>query len=206
MTSLRPIREIEVRPEPVQLHARAMDNLRYIRETIESSGQFTAVSGLGAILLGIVGLITTPIAHAQATASSWLLVWLAAAAVAVPLSGWAVIRKTRSAEVSLFIGQGRKFVMGFVPATAAGMLLTVVLYREGLVSLLPGCWLLTYGVGVLTAGMFSVRIIPIMGLSFMVVGAAALFAPPTWADAFMATGFGVLHLAYGIIIARRYGG
>ena len=194
------------RVAPVKLHARAMDNLAYIRETMESSGQFTTLSGLGSILLGVVGLAAAPIASSQPTAERWLVTWLLAAALAVPLGGSAVVRKTRRAEVSLLSGHGRRFVLGFVPAMAAGALVTVALFREGLVHLMPGCWLLMYGTGVLTAGMFSVRIIPLMGFSFMLVGTGALFAPPEWGDSFMAAGFGVIHLSYGIIIARRYGG
>jgi hypothetical protein len=88
----------------------------------------------------------------------------------------------------------------------AGALLTFVLYRAGLVSAIPGMWLLMYGVGVVTAGTFSVKIVPLMGFCFIVIGAAALFSPPSWGNGFMAAGFGGLQITFGIIIARRYGG
>ena len=183
-----------------------MDNLEFIRETMESSGQFTALSGLGSMLLGGVGLTAAPIASSQPTPTRWLVVWLLAAALAIPLAGAAVVRKTRTVDVSLLSGHGRKFVLGFVPAMMVGALVTLALFREGLVYLLPGCWLLLYGLGLVTAGMFSVRIIPLMGCSFMLLGAGALLAAPAWGDALMAGGFGVVHLFYGVIIARRYGG
>jgi hypothetical protein len=88
----------------------------------------------------------------------------------------------------------------------AGAVLTLVLYRHGLFGMMPGVWLLLYGVAVVTGGAFSVKVVPIMGVSFMAMGTAALFCPPAWANGFMAAGFGLLHIAFGIVIARRYGG
>jgi hypothetical protein len=106
----------------------------------------------------------------------------------------------------VFSYSGRRFVLSYVPPLAVGALLTLVLVRAGLHSALPGTWLLLYGTGVVTGGAFSVRVVPIMGLCFMVLGAVALLAPPAWADWLLAVGFGGLHIIFGLIIARRYGG
>jgi hypothetical protein len=88
----------------------------------------------------------------------------------------------------------------------AGAALTLVLYRGGLFELMPGTWLLLYGVSVVTSGAFSVKVVPIMGLCFMALGIIALLSPLAFANWFMAAGFGGLHIAFGIVIARRYGG
>jgi hypothetical protein len=88
----------------------------------------------------------------------------------------------------------------------AGLLLTVAFYQADLVRLLPGAWLLLYGAAVTNAGAFSVRIVPAMGLCFMLCGAGALFSPAAWGNAYMAAGFGGLHLLFGFVIARRHGG
>jgi len=87
-----------------------------------------------------------------------------------------------------------------------GMLLTVLFVERELQAFLPGTWMLLYGTGVVTAGTYSVRIIPVMGAAFMALGACTLFAPPEWATALMMAGFGGLHIVFGTLIARRYGG
>ncbi|HVC20455.1 MAG TPA: hypothetical protein VNE16_10280 [Vicinamibacterales bacterium] len=201
-------------PDPVQdsltdppaLHARAMDNLRFIRDTMERAGSFTAVPGWGGVAMGLTVLAVAPLAALQPTASRWLAVWIAEAVVAVAISSSAVIRKARHGGTSLLAAPAQKFALSLSPPLVAGALLTVVLYRAGLADRLPGIWLLLYGTGVVAGGAFSVRIVPVMGLCFMLAGAAALFGPAAWGTWFMAAGFGGLHVLFGALIAKRYGG
>ena len=193
-------------PEPIALHDRAMDNLRFIRETMERSTSFTAVSGVAGVAMGGIALIAAWAATFQTSPLAWLGVWLGAAALSGAVAFWAMARKARAIEMSLLSGPGRKFVLGFAPPILVGGLLTASLLGGGMVQALPGTWLLLYGTGVVTGGAYSVRSVPLMGAAFMVVGALALFAPPAWGDAFMALGFGVLHIVFGVIIWRKHGG
>jgi hypothetical protein len=187
------------------LSDRAIENLQYIRETMELSGTFTAVSGWGGILMGIVALIAAALAGPQEGGARWLMVWLAAAAISAAAAGLAVVRKARRAGVPLLKGPGRKFALNFAPAILAGAVLTLALYEGGRADLLPGVWLLLYGTAVVAGGAFSVRIIPAMGLTFMILGAIALMLPAL-GGALLIAGFGGMHIVYGTIIARRYGG
>jgi hypothetical protein len=93
-----------------------------------------------------------------------------------------------------------------VPPLAAGMVLTPVFVSMGFGARLPACWLLLYGTAVASGGAFSVRVVPIMGLCFMALGTGAFIAPASAGHWFMAAGFGGLHIVFGIVIARRYGG
>lgn len=192
--------------EPVELHARAMDHLRFIRQTMENAGSFTAAPGWGGVGMGLTGVAAALAASRQPTVEAWMAVWLVAAAVAATLGVWAMARKARAAGSSLGSGPARKFGLSLCPPLLAGMILTVVLYRAGLVAALPGTWLLLYGAGVVTGGAFSVKAVPAMGTCFMALGALALWAPSAWGNWLLAAGFGGLQVVFGIIIIRRYGG
>jgi len=195
-----------IRPEPIPIDVRAADHLRYIRETMESAAEFTAVPGWGGVAMGLTALAAAWLAARQTTPLSWAIVWLAEAFVAVAIAAPAAATKARRANSSLFRGPGRKFVLSFAPPIVVGGFLTLALIQMGIFSALPGVWLLLYGTAIVTGGAFSVRAVPIMGLCLMALGAGSLFAPAAWGNYFMATGFGVVQIAFGFWIALRYGG
>jgi hypothetical protein len=190
----------------VSLNDRAIENLKYIRETMERAGSFTAVPGWGGILMGVSALLTALFSGQFPSRELWFASWLGEAILALAIGGWAMAQKAKASQSTLLDGPGRKFALSLCPGMIAGALLTVVLYRQQLFGLMPGTWLLLYGVSVVTGGAFSVNVVPMMGLCFMGVGTIALFSPFEWANWFMAAGFGVLHIAFGTMIARRYGG
>jgi hypothetical protein len=192
--------------EPVALDDRARDNLRFIRETMERAGSFTAVPGWGGVAIGITALGAATIASREAQPNFWLLIWLGEATVALAIATWTTVSKAREAQTSLFTGPARRFVYSLAPPLFVGALLTVLLLRIGSTGAIPGVWLLLYGTGVVTGGAFSIRIVPLMGLCFIVLGAVALFCPWSWGNAFLAVGFGGFHILFGALIARRYGG
>ncbi len=192
--------------EPIPIDARAADHLRYIRETMENAAEFTAVPGWGGVAMGVTAVVAAFAASRQATPRAWLTVWLIEAFVAVAIAAPAAATKAHRANSALFSGPGRKFLLSFAPPIVVGGLLTVALFLAGIVSALPGVWLLLYGTAIVTGGAFSVRVVPVMGLCLMLLGGAALFAPAIWGDAFMGAGFGVVQIGFGWWIARHYGG
>jgi hypothetical protein len=194
------------RPVLVGLEDRAADNLRFIRETMERAGSFTAVPGWGGVAIGFSALAAAAMASHQPTAAGWIFVWLAEAALATVLAVLTVAHKAHAARVPLFSGPGRKFALGFAPPMIVGALLTAALYRDGDLRLLPGMWLLLYGTAVVSSGSFSVRVVPMMGVCFIALGAAALVSPGSWGNGYMMAGFGGLQILFGLIIAQKYGG
>jgi hypothetical protein len=192
--------------EPVELHAHAMESLRYIRGAMERAGLFTAVPGLGGAIMGSTALVAAWIAGPPRGEARWLEVWAVEAAVALAIGLVAAWEKSRRTRMALISGPGRKFLAGFAPAMTAGVLLTAALWQAGAVAFLPGAWLLLYGVAAVSGGAWSVRVVPLMGACFMALGAAALWMPAGFGNLFLAAGFGGLHIVFGAVIAIKYGG
>jgi len=188
------------------MHARAMDNLRFIRETMERAGTFTAVSGWGEVVIGVTAIFAALLASRQSAQSAWIATWLAEAGIAAGISMASMAIKSHSANMPLISGPVRKLVASFSPSIAVGAVLTGVLATREQFVLLPGVWMLLYGAGVIAAGSYSVRIVPVMGAAFMVVGTIALATPPALATTWLILGFGALHIVFGVLIARRHGG
>ncbi len=185
--------------------SRAIDDLRFIRETMERSSSFTAVPGWGQVAMGATALLAALLASRPTWSRHWLSIWLVDAVVAASIALWASRRKAQRAGLALTSGPGRKFAFSFLPPLAAGAVLTIALFRLGMVRALPGAWLLLYGTGIITGGAFSVAVVPVMGICLALTGVVALFLP-AWGNLFMAVGFGGLHILFGIFIARRHGG
>jgi hypothetical protein len=193
-------------PRPEALHTHAIESVRFIRDTMERAGAFSAVPGWGGVLMGCSALVAAAAAGDPARPARFLTVWLGEALIATAIALVTMIRKARGSSSPLLTGPAQRFALAFLPPAASGAILTAVLVANGLTTALPGCWLLLYGAAVTTGGALSVRVVPLMGVSFMLLGVVAFIAPPGWGNLFMAAGFGVLHIAFGLAIARHYGG
>ena len=187
------------------LHERAAENLRYIRETMERATSFTAISGSGYVVVGLTAIAATLIASGQPTQERWFAVWVAELLLAGMLSVGMTARKARALGVPLRSHTGRKLILAFSPPMAVGAVLTLAMWLSDSYGLLPGIWLSLYGAGVMTGGAYSVRAIPLMGAAFIGLGTLALLAP-SMGDVLLGVGLGGLHIIFGVLVWRRYGG
>lgn len=191
---------------PPLLHQHAAENLRFIRDTMARATDFTAVPGVGGVLMGVIALVAAAVAGPPQGTRAWLGVWLATAGVAAATGVIAILLKAGRHNLPLRGPVVRRFALALVPALIVGVVLTAVFVQNHLAVRLPGCWLLCYGAAVTSGGAFSVRPVPFMGGAFIAVGALAFLAPAAWGHFFLAAGFGALHIGFGIAIARNYGG
>lgn len=193
-------------PEPAPIHEHAISNLRYIREAMERASAFTSIPGWGGVLVGVTAVAAAVIAHQMPTWRQWLLAWLVEAIVAAVIAGITMVRKAKGANVSFTGAPARRFFVSYFAPIFAGAVLTLLLNRIGAWRALPATWLLLYGASFVSSGAYSIRVVPVMGVCFMTLGIAACFVPFAVGNVLMGVGFGGLHIIFGLIIARSYGG
>jgi hypothetical protein len=184
----------------------AAENLLFIRHAMERGATFSAVPGLGGAVMGGIGLAAAALGAVQPTAERWLAVWLIAATVALAVGVVTMRRKAARIGARLAGAPGRRFALSLSAPLAAGAVLTFGLWLHGVWALMAPVWLLLYGAGVVTGGAFSVAPMRLLGGSFMALGLAAVITPPSWGNVWLAVGFGVLQVGFGVYIARRHGG
>jgi hypothetical protein len=206
MGKLHAIQKDITEGEPIRLSDRAADNLRFIRETMERSTHFTAVPGYGGALMGVTAIAAAYFASQQIYLRDWLIVWLTEAFLAFAIGMLAMWQKSKIAKVSLVSAPARKFAFGFLPPLICGVVITLGLWRFEHYEIMAPVWMLLYGAAVVTGGAFSVRVVPVMGWVFIAIGALTFALPASYANILMGLSFGLVHVVFGLIIARRYGG
>ena len=187
------------------LHEHAAESLRFIRDTMERAGSFTSIPGWGGLVIGLTAIAASVVAQ-RFRGEAWLLFWLADAALAAVSGAATVALKGRRAGTSFTSPAAKRFFVAYFAPLIAGAIVTVALWRAGAYAAMPAAWLLLYGTAFVSCGAFSIRVIPVMGVCFMLLGAAAAAVPFALANALLGCGFGGLHVVFGLIIARRYGG
>lgn len=192
--------------EATPIHRIAEENLRYIRSTIEAANTFTTVPGKGCIVMGVAALAAAALETIPSFAAHWLPIWLIAAVVSCPVALLFMEAKARRQGLSLKRTVAVRFFLTLAPAFVAGAILTAALLDSVGRDTIGGVWLLTYGVGLVGCGLFSIPVIVIAGFTFMGLGTVTLAAPAAWAPALLALGFGGVHIVLGYIIAREHGG
>ena len=188
------------------LDQQAAESIAFIRHTMARSASFTAVPGWGGMVMGLVGLGAAVFASAQSASGSWLAVWLGAVALAVPIGFGAMLLKARRHGLPLWSPAGRRFAQALLPALAAGAVLTMLVARTGRVELLPPLWLLLYGAGIMSGAANSVPVLTWIGGAVIAAGIGAAITVPRGGDLWLGVGFGVFHIVFGFIIARKHGG
>ena len=207
MAKLQAIRE--ERPEenePETLSGRAIDNLKFIRETMERSTHFTAVPGYGGMLMGATAVVAAYIANGQIYLRDSLLTWLVEAMLAFAIGVLAMWQKSKIGGQSLLSAPAKKFAMSFAPPLIVGVVSVLGIWKYGDYYAMPAICMLCYGAAVVCGGAFSARIVPVMGWCFIALGAAAFALPSNYGNLMMGLSFGGLHIIFGAIIAGRYGG
>lgn len=192
-------------PPPTALHDKAEENLRFIRASMEGASSFTGVSGKAYVIAGVSALFAAWLAAQQTSPGPWLAIWMLELLFAASVSFFMIARKAKNQGGSLWSTTGKKLLLAFCPTMTVGGILTLALYQQGNIAWLPGIWLSLYGAAVITAGVYSVAIIPVMGAAFLLLGGIVLLTPMP-VNLALGLGMGGLHIIFGCLVWRNYGG
>jgi hypothetical protein len=193
---------------PLPMREHALDNIRFIRSAMERAGSFTSIPGWGGVLVGVTAIVAAVVAQQFLGRSlrMWLGTWLTEAIVAAMIGFGTMALKARRSNERFMSGASRRFFISYFAPLVAGAVITLSLVRAEAYSAIPATWLLLYGTAFVSSGAFSIRVIPIMGIGFMLVGVAAALLPLGISNILLGAAFGGLHILFGLIIARSYGG
>jgi hypothetical protein len=191
--------------EPIRIDDHAFANLRYIRETMERAGSFTSIPGWGGLAIGCTAVATSAIAS-RLVDMRWLEAWMIEAVLAAAIALVTMSIKASRAGVTLRTPAARQFFVSYFAPIVAAAVITLMLLRAQWYEAMPAVWLLSYGASFISSGAFSIRVVPQMGICFMLLGLGAAFVPFPTSNALLGAGFGGLHIVFGWIIARNYGG
>ena len=87
------------RPEPIHVHA--LENIRFIRDTMARASEFTAVPGWGGVGMGVTAIVAAVISGPPDDSVRWVMVWFAAAAVAASIGLTTMSMKARRSGAPL---------------------------------------------------------------------------------------------------------
>ena len=193
--------------EPASLSQHAVDDLRFIREAMERASSFTSIPGWGGMLIGVTAVAASVVASDRLPSTRpWLTVWLLEAAVAALIGAATMALKAGRTQSPFMSGAARRFFISYGAPMFAGAALSFALLRRGQFETLPAVWLILYGCAFVSSGAFSLRVIPIMGVAFMILGVCAVPLDLPAGNVVLGAGFGGLHLIFGFIIGRNHGG
>lgn len=192
----------------------AHENLQYIRRTLDAAGRFTAVPGKGLMAAGIATFAGVTV-NLLITGAPWgsgplrqtaLDVWGIVLVVSLAIVSWGICRKSRQTQTRLRAPLVRKLLWSLCPALFVGGLLTHLAASTQNLGWLPTIWLGCYGAAVTNGGLVSVAPVRYLGLSLLATAAGAALSPQGLGLAWLAVGFGWLHLVFGAYIAWRHNG
>ena len=193
---------------PLPMREHALDNIRFIRSAMERAGSFTSIPGWGGVGVGLTAIVAAAVAQQFLGRSlrMWLATWLAEAVVAAIVGFGTMALKAKRSDERFMSGASRRFFISYFAPLVAGAVITIALVRVEAYSAIPATWLLLYGTAFVSSGAFSIRVIPVMGIGFMLFGVLAALLPLGFSNIVLGVAFGGLHILFGLIIARSYGG
>lgn len=192
-----------------------IDDIKYIKDVITSSINYTNLSGIAAIISGASALLGSIIHYLiQKEETHEILdilplkptiVWIVVFIISLISHLYFVFQKAKKYDIPVWSRLSKLSAYALSPSFVVGAFLTLFLALENKNAWIPSIWMITYGLGVWSAGLFS-RFEPrYLGGSFVCIGLFTIFFAQKWNLIMLGISFGCFHIIYGLILLKKYG-
>ena len=197
-------------------HDEAMERIQEIHRIAERTTLYTLLPGVPAIVGGLLALAGCAASYAMIRSFDFeqilslsleaqigfCVMWTAIGVIAVAYHILWTAAAARRQGLSPVARPGRFSALALSPSIVVALILTARFLSDEQVGYIAPVWMMCYGTGVYTAGLFSVRLPRLLGLAMLVVGAAAAQFTQLGLP-LAALSFGVLHSLFGLAVLRK---
>ena len=200
----------------------AQARMQEIQRIMERATLFTLLPGTAAVIGGLLVLAGCAVSYAMfhsldfadidrltlGQQVGFCVMWFAIGVIGVLID---VILTTQAAARQQLMPTSRPMrvaAFSLTPSVVVAMVLTVKFLiplepkAEEIQYIVP-LWMMLYGTGVYTAGLFSIRPPRVLGLTFLASGVVALLAFPQYGVVSAALSFGLFHIAFGLYVLNK---
>jgi hypothetical protein len=200
----------------------ARARMQEIQRIMERATLWTLLPGTAAVVGGILVLIGCAVSYGMVRSldfaemlhlsingqAVFCVMWFAIGVMGVVLEAILTARGAKRQGMSPRVRSARVAAFSLTPSVIVAMVLTVKFLipaepRPEEVQYIVPVWMMLYGTGVYTAGLFSIRPPRILGLTFIAMGVVALLWFQEWGVVSAAMSFGLLHIVFGLYILRK---
>jgi hypothetical protein len=199
-----------------QTTEQSLETLQDIKRMMERSSRFISLSGLSGVSAGVFAIIGAFIAHiwireyltdpneTGAVFETKMLGLAIAVLIAALLSStWFTWRKARKSQLPIWDHASKKLAINMaIPLAAGGFFALGLLQHGGWNFIAPAC-LVFYGLALVNASKYTLTDIRYLGILEIALGCINMYFPHEGLY-FWTTGFGLLHIIYGLIMWWKY--
>jgi len=200
------------------------DELKTIRKFMEESTKFLSLSGLSGVFPGIFAIAGAFIAWLlildkgnftyemynslprEATAAlRWKMILDALSVLLLSLTAafYFSFRRANKSGISFWTPASKRLLHNlFIPLITGGIFALILMIQNDIQLIIP-VFLVFYGLALINAGKFTYNEVFYLGIFEIITGLISAFFPAQGLI-FWILGFGILHIAYGLLVYRRY--
>ncbi len=200
----------------------AQARMSEIQRIMERATLWTLLPGTAAVLGGLLVLVGCGVSYSMFRSLdfaamlnmpvnkqvTFCLMWFLIGVAGVVLEAVFTSRAAKRQGISPTARSARVAAFSITPSVVVAMVLTVKFLMhtypkpEEIRYIVP-VWMMLYGTGVYTAGLFSIRPPRVLGIVFIAMGIVALIAFENYGLVSAALSFGMLHIIFGLYILRK---